>query len=566
VTELPLALLLALAVSVVAATLVLRLRRSQASPEEIGGLGPIPQLPLPPLELRELVGPTEPRFFDNPNGGLAWGDLAIGPLVPGQGYRRIFDFGCGCGRSARQLLLQNVPPDRYVGIDINRPMIDWCRENLKRRGVDVSFHHHDVWSATYAPTNSRNEHLPIRHHGKDFTLINAHSVFTHLLEGQTRFYLREMREILTEDGLLRCSWFFFNRHWFPVLAPNQHCLYVNERDPTQAVYYDWSFFRELVQELNFKIVDSSWTQVSGFQSFVLLAWGEKFEDLSADLEPPEDGAGIWSQRADADDTTAGSRGSRPPVAIEAAVAEHARGRVQFAGQGELGIVGGSSLDIASLAVGHLGQHLELALLDDGPQAREIRRPLAGRVTVERGAGKELHERGLAAAERALDGKLSLDEEQTVRPSDTADAVESEQWVAQVVEHAQKEDQIEESVLVGIEVVDVVDEVGDLASDQARCDGEAGFIGIRVVEADDARSAAFQLEREEAVSTADVEGPQPGAVLGKTQRFEVPESPLGVVYSGRHHPRRDLDPMVPVNMFPYYRLRERGIRDLLAFHG
>ncbi len=287
--------LVALPRSMAAAMRVLQMCRSggtastasRAASEAPGDLGPIPQLPLPPLELRKLIGPMEPRYFDNPDGGLAWGDLAVGPLMPGQAYRRIFDFGCGCGRSARQLLLQNVPPERYVGIDISHRMIKWCQKNLKRPGVEVAFHHHVVWSATYAPKNSKNDYLPIRRYGTDFTLINAHSIFTHLLEKQTRFYLREMRSMLAEDGLLRCSWFFFNREWFPVLAPEQHCLYVNERDPSQAVYYDWEFFRELVRELGFKIVDADWTKVSGFQSVLLLAWGEKFEDVSANLEPPE---------------------------------------------------------------------------------------------------------------------------------------------------------------------------------------------------------------------------------------------------------------------------------------
>lgn len=248
------------------------------------------------MEMRKIVGPTEPQFFDNPDGRLAWGDLAHGPLLPGQAYRRIFDFGCGCGRNARQLLLQHAPPERYVGIDIHRGMIRWCRQHLRRPGVDVAFHHHDVWNLTYAPKNARNTHLPIRHYGTDFTTINAHSVFTHLLEAPTRFYLREMRAMLAEDGLIRCSWFLFNRNWFPVLAPHQHCLYVNEQDPTHAVYYDWEFLKRLVRELDFKIVHADWTEVSGFQNILLFAWGEKFEDIAGDLEPPETVLGFGPSR------------------------------------------------------------------------------------------------------------------------------------------------------------------------------------------------------------------------------------------------------------------------------
>jgi SAM-dependent methyltransferase len=184
------------------------LKRQESQVQESGVATP---LPMPPLELRRIVGPTDPRDFDNPDGRLIWGDLAYGPLNPGEAYRRVFDFGCGCGRNARQLLLQRQPPERYVGVDTGRQMINWCKKNLSRPGVE--FFHHDVWSPNplYAPNNSRNEYLPLRHHGEDFTLINAHSVFTHLLGRQARFYLKELGSMLAENGLFRTTWFFFNR-------------------------------------------------------------------------------------------------------------------------------------------------------------------------------------------------------------------------------------------------------------------------------------------------------------------------------------------------------------------
>ncbi len=267
-------------------------------------------IPVPPLALRRIVGPTDPADFDNPSGEPIWGDLALGPLAAGQAYRRIFDFGCGCGRNARQLMLQAAPPERYVGIDIHRGMIGWCRAHLAPRATGFEFHHHDVWNRTYAPENSRNEHLPLTPYGKDFTLVNAHSVFTHLLEHQTRFYLRECRDLLGKGGLLRTTWFFFHRDWFPVLAPHQHCLYVNEIDPTQAVYYDWDFFLELLRELGLKIVDVVWTKKAGYQSALYLAAGDAFEDLAPELTPPPVILGFGPSTPRDDDTPPSPGGNR----------------------------------------------------------------------------------------------------------------------------------------------------------------------------------------------------------------------------------------------------------------
>ena len=59
-------------------------------------------LPIPPLEMRALVGQTEPSGFDNPAGA------PIFDFVDPSVFRSVFDFGCGCGRLARQLIQQKL--------------------------------------------------------------------------------------------------------------------------------------------------------------------------------------------------------------------------------------------------------------------------------------------------------------------------------------------------------------------------------------------------------------------------------------------------------------------------
>ena len=72
---------------------------------------------MPPLEMRVLVGPTDPGLFDNPDGKLVFEGLD-----PEQ-YRSVLDFGCGCGRVARQLIQQRPRPRRYVGLDLHSGMV-----------------------------------------------------------------------------------------------------------------------------------------------------------------------------------------------------------------------------------------------------------------------------------------------------------------------------------------------------------------------------------------------------------------------------------------------------------
>jgi SAM-dependent methyltransferase len=248
-------------------------------------------LPFPPLALRRLVSPlVDESSYDNPTGDYILGPLAIGPLAPGQAYERVLDFGCGPGRDARRLLLQRNRPNSYVGVDINREMIQWCQENLSSHGFN--FVHHDVWSPTYGLDNSRNRYLPLTPLGSNFSLIHANSVFTHLHQDQTEFYLRELSSMLAPTGIIHATWFFFNKKWFPMMDDTQNTIFVSEHDSTQAVYYDWHYFRTLTRSLGLRIAQVKWTKVLGFHNIVILAKSDQFPEIGREIEPPRNVIGF----------------------------------------------------------------------------------------------------------------------------------------------------------------------------------------------------------------------------------------------------------------------------------
>jgi SAM-dependent methyltransferase len=97
------------------------------------------ELPYPPEEYRRLVGPVDVRFFDNPSGAPLF------PNLPLDQYASVLDFGCGCGRLARQFLQQQPRPGRYLGFDRHAGMIDWCRSQLAPAATTFYFRHHNAW-------------------------------------------------------------------------------------------------------------------------------------------------------------------------------------------------------------------------------------------------------------------------------------------------------------------------------------------------------------------------------------------------------------------------------------
>jgi SAM-dependent methyltransferase len=237
-------------------------------------------LPIPPLEMRELVGPTDTAAFDNPSGGLLY------PYLPAHAYEAVFDFGCGCGRVARQLIQQRERPQPYLGIDLHRGMIEWCRENLAPRAPGFEFLHHDVRNDSFNPGPEKPETAAFPAPDDAFTLVQAFSVFTHVVERHLAFYLQEVARVVRSDGFLHSTWFLFDKRDFPMMQDSQNALYINDLDPWNAVIYDRAWLRAQAAAVRLTISAIRPPTTRGFQWTVVMA---PFEQGLEEAEfPPDD--------------------------------------------------------------------------------------------------------------------------------------------------------------------------------------------------------------------------------------------------------------------------------------
>lgn len=235
------------------------------------------QLPIPPVELRRSIGDAS---FDNPTGALLY------PNVPVAAYERVFDFGCGCGRLARQLMQQHTGrPRAYLGIDLNRPAIEWASTNLGAIDSNYRFTHFDVFNLQFnsSATDLRRA-FPT---DETFSLAIAHSVFTHIIEADVQFYLREVARVLAKDGFFVSTWFFFDKTQFPMMQEFQNSLYIQVADPTNAVIYDREFVRALFRTAGLTITDVSPPSIRGFQWTLVAvpANGQAEAEFPADNAP-----------------------------------------------------------------------------------------------------------------------------------------------------------------------------------------------------------------------------------------------------------------------------------------
>lgn len=211
-------------------------------------------MPIPPLELRELVGPREPEAFDHPHGQPVFPTLTRPEL-----YDFVLDFGCGCGRVARRLAVADAPmPKRYVGIDLHAGMIAWANKNLAPRLPGFTFVHHDVFNAGFNPGGASQQSASFPVEDNSVSLLLALSVFTHLVQADAEHYLDEVKRVLRPDGVMLATFFLFDKAYYPMMQDFQNALYINDTDPTNAVIFDreWLLAALDLRELRIREVRS----------------------------------------------------------------------------------------------------------------------------------------------------------------------------------------------------------------------------------------------------------------------------------------------------------------------
>jgi len=237
-------------------------------------------LPFPPFSLMKTVGPTEKKDYDNPSGNPVFGNQV--PLI---NYSSVFDFGCGCGRIARQMMQQVHPPKVYVGVDLYKDSIKWCSENLSSINSRYEFYHLDVFNPSMNPY-SDNKEVPFPTSDK-FSLVNAHSVFTHITEPHLCHYLTECARVLDVNGVFRATWFLFDKTGFPMMQEFQNGLYINLDDPSNAAIFDYRFVERMYEKNGLVIYKIIPPAVRGFQWIIYAAHKD---DVLLKAVFPEDAA------------------------------------------------------------------------------------------------------------------------------------------------------------------------------------------------------------------------------------------------------------------------------------
>jgi SAM-dependent methyltransferase len=169
-----------------------------------------PGFALPPAHLAfDAYGPPDWDYYYKSGSQTAKDILTL--LNPHQEKKNdpieILDWGCGPGRIVRHLPSLLGPRARVHGSDYNLETIAWARKAID--GVQFT-------------TNGLKP--PLAYPDNTFDCICSFSIFTHLSEETCLEWIREIRRVLKNDGLL-----FFTTHGDKaverMLLPNERMTY-----------------------------------------------------------------------------------------------------------------------------------------------------------------------------------------------------------------------------------------------------------------------------------------------------------------------------------------------------
>jgi SAM-dependent methyltransferase len=169
---------------------------------------------------------------------------------------KVWDVSCGYGNV--EIALENRSwRGHLIGTDIFKPCITWAQNNITRRNPGFTFYHADIYNVDYWPKGKQtSEEWLAAFDERDFDLVMAKSLFTHMLPQEFELYLKNISSRLKSGGKAVFTFFLLNDQQRQLHKGNKCSMDFLSMDgdqrfrvqklsaPTAAVGYEESYLRE----------------------------------------------------------------------------------------------------------------------------------------------------------------------------------------------------------------------------------------------------------------------------------------------------------------------------------
>lgn len=178
---------------------------------------------------------------------------------------RLLDIGCGYARLAIGLL-DMIGTLSYVGIDVNPKAISWSQKYIGKTNPDYKFVHLNIKNARYNPSGGKlTEHFRFPFEANEFDILYLYSVFSHMVQEDIEFYLKELNRVMAVDGYMYFTAFVEDDVPDMMINPEDY-LGGNWQSELHCVRYNLGFFNSLLTENGFKVDKFEYAQETNGQS------------------------------------------------------------------------------------------------------------------------------------------------------------------------------------------------------------------------------------------------------------------------------------------------------------
>ena len=181
---------------------------------------------------------------------------------------QVLDVGCGQGRLPIGIL-RVIGDINYIGIDVDKKSIDWCKRYIQLKHPSFKFKHLNLHNERYNKNGVKiDEEFCFDLAENSVDIIYLFSVFSHTTEEDLRAYLNDFFRILDKRGKIFFTAFVEND--VPNISINPESYHLKCSGPFHIVRYNKDFLFSILDEYGFSILGFTHRTEADSQSAIYL--------------------------------------------------------------------------------------------------------------------------------------------------------------------------------------------------------------------------------------------------------------------------------------------------------